>query len=570
MNIEDFPTTQAFLQNGGRCGKLMRLMDWRKTTLGSPDTWPPELRTVINLCLQANLPMIIWWSKESVTLYNDHAIRLLHQHHPEAMGKPGQNVLPKMHDTIRSVFKTGESANIENERLIISHDGNREESYFSSYHCPINNEKGKTVAVLSTFLETTQVVVEKRLSETLLQLNLGLTSSDSFAKLYESLSKVFQSNPYDFPFFIIYEVDNFTGNLKSASTGLSPDVAPKQIDLNNSESVWPLNQALDSNNHVLVHNDSTFKKLLPHGTSQDSPEKALLFPIKLANAPSAVIVLIFGINPCCVLNESFMNFLGLLVEQIAERIGIIEREVLTVLVSRNQSAQAEEQIEHLRHISNHELQEPLRKIRTFTNLLQRELIHDSKAIKQLEKIDDAADYMSTLIQNVCNYPVSPDISASAQHTDLTAALESALDELTDVIKHQKAVIKYGALPHIYGVSNQLVTLFKHLLQNSLNIRKTPATIVIEAHRVSMKKNNVKRDYVELIYTDNSSGLDQGVLIFQKIEGHKVQDHIAGIAECRKIVSQHGGSIEVSSSVNRGTIAKIILPIENDGAKHPPN
>src|SRR5689334_427234 len=67
-------------------------MDWSRTPLGSPDTWPASLRTIADVVFKNQFPMALWWTDELLTLYNDAYRPILGGKHPEALGKNGAEV----------------------------------------------------------------------------------------------------------------------------------------------------------------------------------------------------------------------------------------------------------------------------------------------------------------------------------------------------------------------------------------------------------------------------------------------------------------------------------------------
>jgi signal transduction histidine kinase len=567
MSIEDMLSSQAFLQKGGRCGKLIRLMDWRKTSLHDPDEWPQELRAVTNICLHSNIPMIVWWSERLIMLYNDAALRLIGSKHPDAMGAEAGDMLAGFHDAIRTVLETGEASSGNDELLLLTQHGRTEETYFSYYHCAIHNDSGKPQGVLTTLLERTALVLERRLAETLLLLNKILFLAHSTAEAYEHIPKVFRESQFDFPFVFIYEIAGNTAVLKGSSCDdVSSDVAPDKIDLSKPDSIWPLKRTLDSDDFVIFENSKDLRKNLPGGKWQTPAEQTLLFRIRYDRPKRADIILIFGITPYQVLNNTLITFFHLFLEQITDRLAIIEREVENMQVAHEQSTQAAEQLEHLRHISNHELQEPLRKIRTFTNLVQDSIKNEPQVSKHLAKIDDAAAQMSSLIQNLTKYSGLSLDTEALESVNLTESLETAIKSLREEIERKKAIIKYNPLPEIRGARQQLTLLFTNLLENSLRFSAVAPIIVVNFHKISLKRNETSRNYLELIYTDNGIGFDQrhankAFLIFNKLHDKKFPGNGVGLTLCKKIVENHHGSIEISSKVNQGTVFRILLPLD---------
>ena len=76
----------VLFSGGGSTGALMRAHDWSASPLGTPDTWPPALRTVVDLMLQSQFPMFVAWGAELGFLYNDSYAQILGAKHPRALG----------------------------------------------------------------------------------------------------------------------------------------------------------------------------------------------------------------------------------------------------------------------------------------------------------------------------------------------------------------------------------------------------------------------------------------------------------------------------------------------------
>jgi signal transduction histidine kinase len=541
-------------------------MDWQKTPLGRSEDWTPALKTVINMSLHSHFPVSVVWGDHAVLLYNDACIRILGAKHPGAMGSSASQTWPGLYEAVQRVLRTREAISIDDQLLFLNEHGKKEEAYFSSFHYPVLNEKKEIEGVFSTFSEQTQSVLEKRLNNTLLQLNKALVLAQSKNEVYQVASEVFQENQYDLPFFAFYQVTGNTAiRLNSSREDISQDVAPDQIDLNAAVALWPLKQAISTHSHLQLENDSEFAKKFPCGEWHEPPRKSFLFPIRCSRQDHAQSILIIGANPYSLTTHDLsIKYFKLFIEQITSRIESIELQSESMEFIRKQCAQAAQQLEHLRNICHHDLQEPLRKIRTFTDLLQRTYRNIDQDKDHLEKIDEAAAHMSMLIQNVLNYSNLSTHTESPEWVDLTSALETAIAALhSDIIK-KKATIKYNTFPRLLGIEKQLISLFENLLENSLRFSETPPIIAIDCHEISLARNYVARNCIELIYTDNGIGFDQrhadkAFLIFQKLHNKKFSGNGVGLATCRKIVENHQGSIEVFSKMDQGTTFRIVLP-----------
>lgn len=80
-----------FLAGGGETGEITRCYDWEKSSLGTPDTWPPSLHTTLRTLFSTSHPMFIWWGPDLIQFYNDAYMRSIGpERHPQAIGQRGQ------------------------------------------------------------------------------------------------------------------------------------------------------------------------------------------------------------------------------------------------------------------------------------------------------------------------------------------------------------------------------------------------------------------------------------------------------------------------------------------------
>lgn len=156
----DFP----FLKGGGEMGELMRTYNWSGTSIGSPDTWPQNLRIAISILLNSKFPMFIFWTDDLIQFYND-AYRPslgIDGKHPHALGKSGYDTWAEIWDTIqpliRKVMINGESVWFEDQFLPIYRNGRMENVYWTYSYSPLNDEVGIPQGVFVTCYESTEKV----------------------------------------------------------------------------------------------------------------------------------------------------------------------------------------------------------------------------------------------------------------------------------------------------------------------------------------------------------------------------------------------------------------------------
>jgi hypothetical protein len=110
MKSSDLP----FLQGGGEMGERMRAMDWSKTALGPPETWPQSLRSTVSMLLPSRAQLVAFWGPEFTGVYNDAYRPVFGAKHPAALGLPGRQAWSEiwdnmLHELLANVVRTGEA-----------------------------------------------------------------------------------------------------------------------------------------------------------------------------------------------------------------------------------------------------------------------------------------------------------------------------------------------------------------------------------------------------------------------------------------------------------------------------
>lgn len=233
-----------------------------------------------------------------------------------------------------------------------------------------------------------------------------------------------------------------------------------------------------------------------------------------------------------------------------------------------------DQLSQFAYVASHDLQEPARKISTFIDLLQQSLQNiDGRSKNYIEKIDDAATRMLTLIRDVLKFSHvttgSPEISA----VDLNAVLSNVQRDLEVTIEKKHARIESDRLPTIEGIPVQLSQLFSNLMSNSLKFVSKNRRPRIEVRSRPLASDEVRRNpslnpelqYCQIDFTDNGIGFNQSNAeqifdIFQRLHGKSEFEGTGiGLAICKKIVQNHNGDISAESVKGEGTTFHVILP-----------
>lgn len=235
------------------------------------------------------------------------------------------------------------------------------------------------------------------------------------------------------------------------------------------------------------------------------------------------------------------------------------------------------ELQDFANIASHDLQEPLRKIQIFSDLLIRRYIGelDDRACFYLQSMNESANRMQGLLRDLLSYSQITSRGKPFTRTDLVEVVHRVTKDLDYQIESSAANIEIKSLPVIEADPTQMYQLFQNLLGNALKFHKPGQNPVITVSTKNCEQNQLlsglkKSDdhkVCEIVVKDEGIGFDEKYLerIFQPFERlHSVGEYEGtgmGLAICRKIVERHGGSISASSAPGKGASFIIHLPTQ---------
>ncbi|MDM8085815.1 ATP-binding protein [Cellulomonas cellasea] len=218
-------------------------------------------------------------------------------------------------------------------------------------------------------------------------------------------------------------------------------------------------------------------------------------------------------------------------------------------------------LEQFAYVASHDLQEPLRKVASFTQLLQKRYGGqlDDRADEYIGFAVDGAKRMQQLIQDLLGFSRAGRGDGVQEPVDLADALAQAVDNLDEAVTGVNAQITADDLPVVMGERALLVQLLQNLVGNAVKFRHPDRVpqIQISAHEMG--------DSWELRCTDNGIGIDpqyadRVFLIFQRLHPKDVYEGTGiGLALCKKIVEFHGGRIWIDPAQEIGASIRWTLP-----------
>ena len=278
------------------------------------------------------------------------------------------------------------------------------------------------------------------------------------------------------------------------------------------------------------------------------------------------------------LKESEQRY-RLLSEELELRVQERTRELAEAIDDLKQS---NDNLQQFAYVASHDLQEPLRKIQQFGDLLMSQYGHqlEGTGTDYLKRMQLAASRMSRLIRDLLTFSRISTRQQAASQVPLSEIVRQAMIDLELVISESQAVIDVGALPVVAGDVVQLGQLFQNLLSNALKFSRTDQSgaktvphIRIASYRVAadqlpaaIKPSRQADAYHRIEVSDNGIGFDERYLdrifqVFQRLEKKGLFAGTGiGLAICQRVAVSHGGAITASSRPGEGATFSVYLPV----------
>ena len=266
------------------------------------------------------------------------------------------------------------------------------------------------------------------------------------------------------------------------------------------------------------------------------------------------------------------------VEQMRARLSHLVAEATSARAALEHSharlqAQAEDlhrsnrDLEQFAYVASHDLQEPLRKVASFTQLLAKryEGQLDERADQYIGFAVDGAKRMQHLINDLLSFSRVGRSGGQTGDVDLGDLLDRVRDDFAEVIADADAVVEGVDLPVVRGEAPLLTQLLVNLVGNALKFRHPDRAPVV---RLEARRDG---SWWEVACTDNGIGIDaqyadRVFVIFQRLHAKDAYDGTGiGLALCKKIVEYHGGEIWIDHQTVVGTTIRFTLPATGPGA-----
>jgi len=242
-----------------------------------------------------------------------------------------------------------------------------------------------------------------------------------------------------------------------------------------------------------------------------------------------------------------------------------------LLKSNHNLRKVNEQLEQFIYVSSHDLQEPLRKIQTFSGYLKDHAVNDNYVKENIDKINQTASRMSALLRDLLSYSqLLQNHNRNPEKVDLNKTLRDVVASLEPIIRKKNADMHISELPTLIAEPSQMELLFNNIIGNSLKFSRGKPEIKVSVHTVSATQYeafalNKDKNYICIQISDNGLGFDQKYVskifsLFQRLHyNNEVDGTGMGLAICKKIVEDHGGRIIAEGKENEGATFSVFLP-----------
>jgi hypothetical protein len=501
----------------------------------------------------APFPIGVYVGREMRIQFANQSIKDVWGKGNEVEGKLHADVLPELanqniYEQLDGVYTTGVPFHAKRQRVDLVVDGRLQPFYFNYSFTPLYNTKGEVYGVMNTAAEVTELVTAlKEWEESEARARLAIEASEQGT----------------------FDINLQTNEIK-ASKRLT-----EIFDVEEDAERHRLISALHPDDLVLRENayqrayqtgilDYDARLLKKNGNVIWVRIKGKIY-FNENNKPERLV----GIAQDITEQKNFANALA---EKVHERTEELE--------NANQQLKAvNEELQQFAYVSSHDLQEPLRKIRFFSDMLTKSMERNTEADKYLQKIHASAERMSGLIQSLLEYTRVTNATIRFEKLDLNALLKSILMDYELLIEQKEATIEIDKLPAIEAVPLQMNQLFFNLLGNALKFTKRGVAPFIKIKAEPLPEQCKQRfpelakseDYAMISVQDNGIGFDPSFAskiftVFQRLNDRSSYGGYGiGLALCKKVVQLHGGVIFAEAELNKGATFTVILPLKHSNS-----
>lgn len=454
--------------------------------------------------------------------------------------------------TVRDVYKTNTIYHSREEKVELSDNGTLQSFYFNVVCKPLVDKQGNTYGILNMAVDVTDIVKTKiEIFEAEQRWRLALESAELGTWDYFPDTRVFTSSARTKILF-----------------GVKPD-ADVSFDI--------MLQAIHPDDRDRVAETIRRSLNIKGGATYHVEYSAVGIDDKIMRWHRTTGRAFYNVNgEAYRLTGTVLDITDRKEIEVALEGRVKER--TAELVALNQALeQSNHELEQYAYVASHDLQEPLRKILVYSDMLKNNVVvqhMQGSNVDRLDKIITSARRMSHLIQDLLAFSKVIGIETVFEPVDLNKVVSSVLEDFELMISETNACMQIDPLPTIRGSVKEINQLFYNLISNALKFRKDdhPVRISIQARPLvkeaiaTFKGLDRAMRYIDIQIADNGIGFDtrygkQIFEIFKRLNTRtKFEGTGIGLAICRRIVMKHQGMIYADSNEDEGSVFHVILPL----------
>jgi len=480
-----------------------------------------------------------------IEIVNEKGLEVWGRKHEDVINRPIAEALPEIVEQgfdrlLEQVYESGMPFNGNEIPVQLIRFGKPQIVYLNFIYQPLKNEYGETEGVIGAGVDVTeQVVARKKIEQSQKEL-------EELANAVPQL--VWVANPDGNVIYYNERISEFAGAKK------------------NREGVWVWEGLLHPDDKASTR--QAWEEAVKHSTVYQTEHRAKMknghyrwflsraFPHKDERGN---IIKWFG--TATDIHAAKMQA-AILEEEVRRRTKELNETNLSLMQSNNE-------LQQFAHVASHDLKEPVRKIKTFTNRLMEDKgssFSESGKV-YINKVNSAADRMNIMIEGVLNYSMFSAAHQKIEEVSLNEIIKSIESDLEVLIAQKSATIRYQKLPTIEGASVLLYQLFYNLINNSLKFSQPgePPVVDISSSVIHKEKNEL----VQIKVVDNGIGFEQEFAgkIFETFLRLNSKDQFEGtglgLSLCKRITERHGGTIEAMGNPGKGASFIIQLPLKQE-------
>ena len=488
-----------------------------------------------NVILKAPVAMCILRGQNFIVeIANNRMLEIWGKSASDIMKKPLFKGLPEaqeqgFEEMLNSVLTTGISVSAYEQAAILPRKSGLETVYLDFVYEAFREADGRISGVMAVATEVTQqVLARKRVEEAEAKARLAIESADLGS----------------------YESDLLTGEMLTSER---------------FNRIWGVDRTLHrSELYKYVHPEDRHIREAAHEeavkTGHVRYELRLLRPDKTVSWVRVKGKLLYN-------EDDVATTLIGVVQDITEQKQFADQ--LTKLVNQRtlELHRSNEDLQQFAHVASHDLKEPVRKIKFYSNLLEdqyKDLLPE-KGRSYLTKVHNATDRMFSMIEGVLSYSALRASEQEVQKIDLNKIFSNIESDLEVLIHQKNAKVIRQPLPIIDGAEVLIYQMFYNLVNNALKFADLSKQSVVQISSETFAENHL--EFVKIKIEDNGIGLEPAYIhqIFNPFTRLNPKDKYEGtglgLALCKKIAEQHHGSIEATGKTSEGAVFTVILPVQ---------